>query len=201
MKILCIGRNYSEHARELNNAIPEKPVFFMKASNSLLRNGKPFFYPDFSSDIQYEAEIVLKIGRLGKNIQPEFALSYIDEISLGIDFTARDLQSECKAKGLPWELAKSFDHSAAVGEFRPAGDLTRNITFQLYKNGELVQDGRSADMLFNIQQIIAYLSRYNTLKTGDLVFTGTPSGVGPIKVGDSLEGILEGEKVLWLNIK
>ncbi|HRY98304.1 MAG TPA: fumarylacetoacetate hydrolase family protein [Bacteroidales bacterium] len=201
MKILCIGRNYREHARELNNPVPEKPVFFMKGSNSLLRNGKPFYYPDFSNDIQYEAELVLRIGRLGKNIAPEFAYSYIDAISLGIDFTARDLQTECKNKGLPWEVAKAFDHAAVLGELKPCGDLSRNIRFQLLLNGTQVQDGHSHDMLFPIPAIIAYLSRFITLRTGDLIYTGTPAGVGPISIGDTLEGFLEGEKVFNLNIK
>lgn len=201
MKIICIGRNYIDHAKELKNPVPEKPVFFMKASNSLLRTGKPFFYPDFSQDIHFEAELVLKIGKLGKNIAPEFALSYIDEISLGIDFTARDLQAECKKKGLPWEVAKSFDGSAVIGDFVPAGDLKRDISFQLTKNGELVQDGHSKDMLFSIPELIAYLSRFNTLKTGDLIYTGTPAGVGPVQIGDELVGTLEGKEVLRVKVK
>lgn len=201
MKIICIGRNYLEHAQELNNPVPEKPMFFMKGSNSLLRNNKAFFYPDFSNDIHYEAEIVLVIEKLGKNIAEEFALSYVGQISLGIDFTARDLQNECKKKGHPWEIAKAFDHSAAVGELVPSGDLRRNISFQLYKNGELVQDGQSKDMIFSIEKLIAYLSKFNTLKTGDLIYTGTPVGVGPVNIGDKLEGFLEGKQVLSVKIK
>lgn len=201
MKIICIGRNYVDHAKELNNPVPKEPVFFMKPSNSILRNNKPFFYPDFSQDIHYEAEIVLRIGKLGKNIAPEFALDYVDEITLGIDFTARDLQKECKKNGLPWEIAKAFDNSAALGDFVKAGDLDRNIAFQLFKNDELVQDGHSRDMIFSIPEMIAYLSQFNTLKTGDLIYTGTPSGVGPVKISDQLVGTLEGQEVLKVRIK
>lgn len=201
MKILCIGRNYIDHAKELNNPVPEEPVFFMKGSNSLLRSGKPFFYPEFSNDIHYEAELVLRIGRLGKYIEPEFALDYVDGITLGIDFTARDRQANAKKKGLPWEIAKAFDHSAPVGEFISPGDLRRNIHFHLLKNGERVQEGHSRDMIFSIPDLISYLSRFNTLKDGDLIFTGTPAGVGPVAQGDHLEGILEGVKLLDVRIK
>lgn len=201
MKILCIGRNYIDHAKELNNPVPEEPVFFMKGSNSLLRGGKPFFYPEFSKDIHYEAELVLRIGRLGKYIEPEFALEYVDGITIGIDFTARDRQAIAKKKGLPWEIAKAFDHSAPVGEFISPGDLGRNIHFQLIKNGESVQEGHSRDMIFSIPALISYLSRFNTLKDGDLIFTGTPAGVGPVAPGDHLEGILEGVKLLDVRIK
>jgi 2-keto-4-pentenoate hydratase/2-oxohepta-3-ene-1,7-dioic acid hydratase in catechol pathway len=201
MKILCIGRNYIDHAKELNNPVPEEPVFFMKGSNSLLRSGKPFFYPEFSKDIHYEAELVLRIGRLGKYIEPEFALEYVDAITLGIDFTARDRQAIAKKKGLPWEIAKAFDHSAPVGDFISPGDLSRNIHFQLLKNGVSVQEGYSRDMIFSIPALISYLSRFNTLKDGDLIFTGTPAGVGPVKTGDQLEGWLEGEKLLDIRIK
>lgn len=201
MKILCIGRNYIDHAKELNNPVPEEPVFFMKGSNSLLRSGKPFFYPEFSKDIHYEAELVLRIGRLGKYLEPEFALDYVDGITIGIDFTARDHQAIAKKKGLPWEIAKAFDHSAPVGEFISPGDLSRNIHFQLIKNGESVQEGHSRDMIFSIPALISYLSRFNTLKDGDLIFTGTPAGVGPVAPGDHLEGLLEGVKLLDVRIK
>lgn len=203
MKIICIGRNYAEHAKELKNEVPAEPVIFLKPDTALVLGSQPFFYPDFSSDVHYECEIVVKITRLGKNIEEKFAHRYYEEVALGIDFTARDLQQELKQKGLPWERAKAFDGSAVVGNFVPVSFLrdAQNIEFELHKNGEKVQHGFSADMLFPIDRIIAYVSRYFTLKIGDLIFTGTPAGVGPVQAGDQLEGILEGESNFRIRIK
>ncbi|GAB4320207.1 MAG: fumarylacetoacetate hydrolase family protein [Bacteroidales bacterium] len=203
MKIICIGRNYRNHARELNNPVPEKPVFFLKPSTSLLIRNRPFFYPEFSRDIQYELELVIKISKNGRHIAEEFASGYYSEIGLGIDFTARDLQAECKAKGLPWEIAKAFDHSAAISSFIPIEKLKQpgNIGFELKKNGTTVQQGQSVDMIFPVDRLIAYVSQFISLKEGDLLFTGTPEGVGPVAIGDLLEGYLEGEKLLECRIK
>lgn len=203
MKIICIGRNYAEHAKELNNPLPEKPVFFMKPETSLLLRNRPFYYPDYSNDIHFETELVLKISRNGKHIQEEFAHRYYDEIGIGIDLTARDLQSECKKKGLPWEIAKAFDSSAPLGEFVPKEKLNLDdgIRFRLNINGETRQSGNSSDMIFSFDRIIAYVSRFVTLKMGDLIFTGTPEGVGPLKQGDLLEAFIEGEQLLRTRIK
>lgn len=203
MKIICIGRNYTEHARELNNPVPSEPVFFMKAGNALLRNNFPFFIPDFSNEIHYETELVIRISKLGKCIQEKFAHTYYNAIGIGIDFTARDLQQKCKEKGLPWEIAKAFDGSAPISEFIPLSELPdrKNIRFHLDINGKTVQSGISSDMIFSFEQIIAYVSRYNTLKTGDLIFTGTPAGVGPVKINDRLEAWLEDRKMLDFRIK
>lgn len=203
MKIICIGRNYAEHAKELNNPLPEKPVFFMKPETSLLLRNRPFYYPDYSNDIHFETELVLKISRNGKHIQEEFAHRYYDEIGIGIDLTARDLQSECKKKGLPWEIAKAFDSSAPLGEFVPKEKLNLDdgIRFRLNINGEIRQSGNSSDMIFSFDRIIAYVSRFVTLKMGDLIFTGTPEGVGPLKQGDLLEAFIEGEQLLRTRIK
>jgi len=198
MKIICIGRNYSEHAKELKNEVPTEPVYFMKPDSALLLRNRPFYIPDFSNEIHHEVELVVKIARLGKNIQEKFAHRYYDEIGLGVDFTARDIQSECKAKGLPWEKAKGFDSSAVLSEFLPKSELgdVNQIAFSMKKNGEVVQDGNSSDMLFNIDAIIAYVSRFMTLKMGDLIYTGTPAGVGPVAIGDRLEGFI-GEKQMF----
>lgn len=203
MKFICIGRNYSEHAKELRNEVPTEPVIFFKPETALLVGRQPFFYPEFSKDIHYECELIVRINRLGKNIQKKFANRYYDEIGLGIDFTARDLQNELKAKGLPWEKAKGFDGSAIVGKFVPVDSLKNrdNIEFQLLKNGAIVQCGFSKDMIFDIDTIIEYVSQFVTLKIGDIIFTGTPSGVGPIAVGDKLEGLLEGEENFSILIK
>ncbi len=203
MKFICIGRNYAEHAKELKNAVPAEPVIFFKPDTALLVGRQPFFYPAFSNDIHYECEILVKINRLGKNIQKKFAHRYYDEIGLGIDFTARDLQNELKTKGLPWEKAKGFDGSAVVGEFVSINSLKNkdNIEFQLLKNGVVVQSGYSKDMIFDIDSIIEYVSQFVTLKIGDIIFTGTPAGVGPVAVGDQLEGLLEGESNFSLSIK
>lgn len=203
MKIICIGRNYVDHAKELNNAVPSEPVFFLKPDSAILQTGKPFFIPEFSNDVHYELELVVKIDRLGKHIDQKFAHKYYQQIGLGIDFTARDVQAECKAKGLPWEKAKAFDHSAVLSKkFVDKSQLELdNISFQLTKNNELVQDGNSKDMLFNIDQIIAYVSQYMTLKIGDLIYTGTPAGVGKVAIGDVLVGQLNGEEILKVPIK
>jgi 2-keto-4-pentenoate hydratase/2-oxohepta-3-ene-1,7-dioic acid hydratase in catechol pathway len=203
MKFICIGRNYAEHAKELNNAVPAEPVIFFKPETALLLHRQPFFYPEFSKDIHYECEIIVRINRLGKNIQKKFAHRYYDEIGLGIDFTARDVQNELKAKGLPWEKAKGFDGSAVVGKFVPVSALKNpaNIEFQLLKNGAIVQCGFSKDMIFDIDAIIEHVSLYVTLKIGDIIFTGTPAGVGPVAIGDQLEGLLEGTSNFTLAIK
>jgi acylpyruvate hydrolase len=192
MKIICIGRNYAAHAQELNNDIPEHPVLFMKPPSASLINDKPFYYPSFSKNIHYELELVIKIGKNGRHIQPEFASEYIREIGLGIDFTARDLQDECKKKGHPWEIAKSFDHSAVLGQFIDAKSITLNqISFFLTKNGKKVQEGNSNHMIFDFKSLICYTSQYFKIQMGDYMFTGTPAGVGPIEIGDLLEGFLE----------
>ncbi|MEX0811929.1 MAG: fumarylacetoacetate hydrolase family protein [Chitinophagales bacterium] len=203
MKIFCVGRNYVQHAQELNNPLPEKPVIFMKAPTAILKNKQPFFYPDFSKDIHFEGELVLKIKRNGKSIQEKFAEKYIESFSLGIDFTARDIQNELKEKGLPWELAKSFDGAAAIGDFVPFGNLERlsKSTFQIFKNDELVQEGLPEQMIFSIPQLIAFISNYFTLQQGDLIYTGTPAGVGPVKIGDKISGKLAEKELLQVEIK
>ena len=203
MKIICIGRNYREHAKELNNAVPEKPVFFMKPDTALLQKNNPFFYPDFSKNVQYETEIVLKINRNGRHIEEQFAHKYYDEIGIGIDFTARDLQAEQKKKGLPWEIAKAFDQSAPVGKFLLKSqfpDLNR-IRFSLRINDEVRQQGNTEDMMFSFDRIISYVSQFISLKPGDLIFTGTPAGVGPIQINDHFEVFIEDEKLLEFNVK
>lgn len=203
MKIICIGRNYSEHAKEMNSEVPDVPMFFMKSDVSILRPGNPFFYPNFSKDIHYECEIVVKINRVGKNIAEKFAHKYYSEIGLGIDFTARDLQKKCKEKGYPWEIAKSFEGSAPISnEFIPTADLDlHNIEFSLTKNNKLVQTGNTKDMIFNIHQLIAYVSQFMTLKKGDLIYTGTPAGVGPVIIGDSLKGYIGEKEMFSVKIK
>ena len=204
MKIICIGRNYAKHAEELNNPIPEEPVVFLKPETALLLKKHPFFIPEHSNDVHYEMELVIKINRLGKHIEPRFAHKYYDHIGVGIDFTARDVQSKCKEKGLPWEKAKAFDGSAAVSRFFPLskfGKDIQDINFHLNLNGETVQNGHTSQMLFPVDQIISHVSKYFTLKTGDLIFTGTPAGVGPVKRDDLLELYLEGERVLYFNVK
>ena len=204
MKIICIGRNYEEHARELHNPLPKEPVFFLKPDSALLTRNRHFYYPDFSEEIHYETEIVLKICKLGKSIPENFAHTYYEEIGIGIDFTARDLQREAKQKGLPWEKAKAFDHSAPISkEFIPKSQFNNlnNIGFYLEKNGEKVQHGNTGDMIFSFDKLISYVSRFMTLKTGDLIFTGTPSGVGPVKQSDHLEAYIEGKSMLKCNVK
>lgn len=203
MKIICIGRNYSEHAKELNNAVPTEPVFFLKPDSALLIRNRPFFYPEFTSDLHYECEIVLKITKVGKCIQEKYAQSYIGAIGIGIDFTARDLQQKAKDKGLPWEKAKAFDFSAPVSSFIPVEEFEdiNTIHFSLLKNGIQVQKGNTSDMIFSYKAIIAYVSQYMTLKTGDLIFTGTPAGVGPVAIGDKLEAFIGERKMLTCNIR
>ncbi len=203
MKIICVGRNYAAHAKELNNAVEEEPVIFLKPETALIPGKFPFFYPSFSNDVQFEVEIVIKINRVGKNIAEKFAYRYYDEVSLGIDFTARDLQSKLKAKGLPWERAKAFDGSAPVGDFmdlKEAGSIN-DLHFTLLVNNEVRQKGHSANMIFSVDKIIAFVSGFVTLKKGDLIFTGTPEGVGPIKPGDKLTALLGNNQLLSLDVK
>lgn len=200
MKIICIGRNYQEHAKEMGADIPQKPVFFMKPDTALLKENK-FYYPSFTQDLHYECEIVVKISKTGKNIDERFAHKYYNEISLGIDFTARDLQGECKKNGLPWELAKSFDNSAPIAEkWLDISKVTLPIHFEFLQNNVLKQTSNSAEMLFSIEQIIAYVSKFITLKTGDLIYTGTPAGVGPVAIGDKLIGKIEGEQMFEFDV-
>ncbi|QDA61516.1 fumarylacetoacetate hydrolase family protein [Hymenobacter jejuensis] len=204
MKILCIGRNYAEHIAELKNEVPDEPVIFTKPDTALLQRGMPFFYPDFSKDIHHEIELVLRVSKNGKNIEEKFAHTYFDAIGLGIDFTARDLQSKAKSKGLPWDLAKGFDGSAPLSNtFKPVSEFTdlQNINFRLEVNGEVRQRGNSGMMLHNFAAQISYISRFITLKMGDLIFTGTPSGVGPVQIGDQLTGYIEDEKLLDVAVK
>lgn len=204
MKIICVGRNYVAHAKELNNAVPDEPVLFMKPDSALLRNNDPFYIPDWSNDVHHEIELIVKISKLGKNIEKKFAPRYYNEIGIGIDFTARDVQNSLKDKGLPWEKSKAFDHSAVIcPEFVSIDSLPdRNeIHFRLDKNGTTVQEGNSALMIFAIDDLIAHISKYFTLKIGDLIYTGTPAGVGPVSVGDRLEGFLEGDKKFDFEVK
>lgn len=198
MKIICIGRNYVAHARELNNPLPENPVFFLKPDTALIQNNRPFFYPSFSTEIHHEVELVLKINRIGRHIEPRFASRYYDEIGIGIDFTARDLQSACKKGGLPWEIAKAFDGSAPIGSFIPLPEIADpgNISFHLDVNGSTVQKGNSREMIFSFDRLISYISGFITLKIGDLIFTGTPAGVGPVKIGDRLRAWLDDRMLL-----
>jgi 2-keto-4-pentenoate hydratase/2-oxohepta-3-ene-1,7-dioic acid hydratase in catechol pathway len=199
MKIFAIGRNYAEHAKELGNAIPESPVVFMKPDTALLGPAEPFIYPDFSSDIHFEVEIVLRVCKQGRNIDREVANTFYDAITVGIDFTARDLQADCKAKGLPWEIAKSFDGSAAVGTWMSIHPET-DVAFSLTVNGELRQQGTSSEMINDNKALVSYVSKFFTLCPGDLIFTGTPSGVGPIAKGDVLEAFIGDEKLLHCEI-
>lgn len=203
MKIIAIGRNYAEHAKELNNPVPTSPVIFMKPDTALLKDNKPFYHPDFSNDIHHEIEIVLKVSKEGKHISEKFAGNYFEEIALGVDFTARDIQQKHKEKGLPWELAKAFDNSAPVSNFVPKAQFTDiyALNFNLDVNGESRQVGNTKDLIFSFEYIIAFVSQYITLKKGDLIFTGTPQGVGKINAGDRLEGYLEGQKLLDFYIK
>lgn len=203
MKIICIGRNYADHAREFNNDVPENPIFFLKPDTSIIIRNRPFFYPDFSDDIQYETEIVLKINRLGKNIDPRFAHRYYRELSVGIDFTARDLQRQCKKNGWPWEIAKGFEGSAPLGKFinKDHFEDLRNLPFGLNLNGQAVQSGNTRDLVFSFEDLIAYVSRFFTLKMGDLIFTGTPAGVGPVKIGDRLSAYIHNKTLLDFRVR
>ena len=203
MKIICIGRNYLAHVKELDNDLPTEPMFFMKPATALLLPHNPFFSPDFSKEIHYETELVLRICKPGRSIDEKFASDYYDAITVGIDFTARDLQRECKAKGHPWEIAKAFDSSAPIGEFKKINTLKNpeDIAFGMKLNDEWVQQGHSRDMIFSFNKIISHVSRFVTLKEGDYIFTGTPQGVGEVHVGDKLELFLEGESVFWFRVK
>ena len=203
MKIICVGLNYRDHAIEMNRPYPDEPIIFLKPDSSILINNKPFFIPVFSGDIHYEAEVVLKICRVGRSIAEKYAHRYYEEITIGIDLTARDLQKKQSGAGMPWEISKSFDGSAPVGRFIPWKGLPDkgNISFMLNKNGERVQSASTSDMIFGFDSIIAYVSKFFTLKTGDLIFTGTPSGVGKVNRNDRLTGYIEGEKVIDFNIK
>ena len=203
MKIICIGRNYAEHAKEMNSAIPTNPIFFLKPDTALFKDKNPFYIPDFSSEMHYECELVVRINKVGKNIKEKFAHKYYNEIGLGLDFTARDLQQKCKEKGLPWEIAKAFDNSALISndfitiEHKNINDLN----FELKLNDNIVQQGNPSQMIFTIDQIIAYISQFITLKKGDLIYTGTPSGVGPVSIGDQLKGSINGNVFFNLDIK
>jgi len=203
MKIICIGRNYADHAKEMNAPTPEFPLFFLKPDSAILPKRTPFYYPEFTTDLHYECEVIVRINKLGKNISEKFAHTYYDEIGLGIDFTARDIQEECKAKGLPWERAKAFDGSAIICEkFIQKEDLDlAKIEFHLLKNNEIVQQGNTKDFIFSIDTIISYVSKYMTLKIGDIIFTGTPAGVGPVKIGDTLQGFIGEKEMYKLQVK
>ncbi len=202
MKIIAIGRNYAEHIAELNNERPSEPVVFLKPDTAVLRNNAPFYHPDFSKDIHYEVEVLLKISKEGKHIDKKFAHKYYDEIGIGIDFTARDLHQRCKEKGLPWEIAKAFNGSAPISEFKDKKGYDLNeLTFSLTQNDELKQKGNTNMMLFSFDEIIAHISKYFTLKKGDVIFTGTPAGVGKINIGDKLVAYLENEKLLEVEVK
>ena len=204
MKILAIGQNYIEHNKELNSKNPTEPVVFMKPDTALLRNNKPFYIPNFSEELHYETELIIKINRLGKNIAPKFAHRYYSEIGLGVDFTARDLQRQLKAEGKPWEVAKAFDNSAVIGNFMPVESLgcnVQDIRFRLDLNQQTVQQGHSADMIFPIDELIAWVSRFFTLKIGDILFTGTPAGVGKVAIGDQLQGYIFDTKMFDFKIK
>ena len=202
MKIFCIGRNYVAHAKELKNDLPTNPIIFMKPSTAMLIDEKPFYHPEFSTNIHFELELVLKISKNGKHISEKFANDYYQEIGLGIDFTARDLQNDLKEKGLPWELAKSFDNSAVVGKFLDKKTMDEaNIDFSLLQNGQIKQDGTSRDLIFSFNDLIVYISKYFTLQKGDLIYTGTPAGVGKVNVGDVLEGFIGEQKLLHCEVK
>ena len=202
MKIFAIGRNYVNHAKELNNSVPEEPVFFLKPETALLTKNRPLYYPEFTKNLHYEAEIVIRICKVGKHISKEFANRYYDKIGIGVDFTARDLQQQLKEKGLPWEKAKAFDHAAPVSEFVDVSNFSniQDVNFSLLKNGIQVQTGNTSNMIFKVDEIIAYLSKYITLKIGDLIFTGTPEGVGPVAVGDVLDAYIEDKHMLKVPI-
>jgi fumarylpyruvate hydrolase len=203
MKIICVGWNYLDHNTEMKHESVGEPLIFMKPDSALLRENKPFFIPDFSKQVEYEVELVVRINRLGKNISEKFASRYYEEVALGVDFTARDLQQRQRALGAPWEIAKAFDNSAVISDFIPLSTLAnaQGISFSLSKNGVEVQRGNTRDMLFSVNQIIAYVSQFFTLKIGDLIYTGTPAGVGPVFMGDHLEGFIEDNKMLNFFVK
>ncbi len=203
MKIICVGRNYIEHAKELNNSVPKEPVLFLKPETAIVPKKNPFFIPDFSEDVHYEAELVVKINKVGKNIQEKFAHKYYNQLTVGLDFTARDIQQKQKEKGLPWEIAKAFDGSAAIGKFMEISELDNpeDPTFSLLLNGKKVQSAKPSEMIFPIHKLIAEISKYFTLKIGDLIFTGTPKGVGKLTKNDQMHLYLEEKEVLQLNVK
>lgn len=203
MKIFCVGRNYTDHAKELNNDIPDEPVIFMKPKSALLQPHTPFYYPEFTNELHYECELVLRIAKNGKYIQEKFANKYYDAVTTGIDFTARDIQDELKAKGLPWEKAKAWDNSAVIGKWQPLANIKdrNNINFSLQKNKEEVQKGNSQDMIFDFDYIVSYISNFFSINIGDLIFTGTPAGVGEIVVGDEIEAFMEDQSMLTLDVK
>ena len=203
MKIICIGQNYSDHIKELNSKASEEPLFFLKPDSAVLLNKHPFVIPEFTNEVHYEVEVLVRINRLGKYIDPKFAHKYFDQIGLGIDFTARDLQRECKAKGHPWERAKAFDGSAVIGKWLPKEKFKdlNDINFHLKKNDKIVQEGSTKNMIFDIATLIAHVSKFMTLKIGDVLFTGTPAGVGPVKPDDRLTGFLEDDELFSLHIK
>lgn len=203
MKIICIGRNYAEHAKEMKSEVPTEPVFFMKPDTALLKDNEDFYYPEHTKDLHHEVEIVIKISKAGKHIEEKFAHKYYEEIGIGIDFTARDLQAKCKEKGLPWEIAKAFDGSAPIGKFvnKSAFADLNNIHFYLEVNDQLRQKGNTKDLLFSFDKIIAYVSKFVTLKTGDLIYTGTPEGVAAVKIGDKLTCSIEGQELLSFHVK
>ena len=202
MKIICIGRNYAKHIEELANERPESPVVFLKPDSAILPRKNPFFIPPFSDDVHYEVEVLIKINKVGKHIDAKFAHKYFDEIGLGIDFTARDVQAKCKEKGLPWEKAKAFDGSAVIGNFYPKEQFDLdNLKFQLLKNDTLAQDGNTNAMLCKVDALISYVSQYFTLKKGDIIFTGTPAGVGKVVENDILKGIIEGKEAFSIRVK
>jgi 2-keto-4-pentenoate hydratase/2-oxohepta-3-ene-1,7-dioic acid hydratase in catechol pathway len=203
MKIFCVGRNYTDHAKELNNEIPDEPVIFMKPKSALLQPHTPFYYPEFTNELHYECELVLRIAKNGKYIQEKFANKYYDAVTAGIDFTARDIQNELKEKGLPWEKAKAWDNSAVIGKWIPFTNIKdRNkINFSLFKNKEQVQKGNSEDMIFDFDYIVSYVSNFFSINIGDLIFTGTPAGVGEIVVGDEIEAFMDEQSMLTLEVK
>jgi 2-keto-4-pentenoate hydratase/2-oxohepta-3-ene-1,7-dioic acid hydratase in catechol pathway len=203
MKIFCVGRNYSDHAKELGNDVPDEPVIFMKPKSALLQPHTPFYYPEFTNELHYECELVLRISKNGKYIQDKFANKYYDAVTTGIDFTARDIQNDLKAKGLPWEKAKAWDNSAVIGKWIPLTSVKdkKNINFSFKKNGEVVQQANSKEMLFDFDYLVSYISNFFSINIGDLVFTGTPKGVGEIVVGDEVEAFMENEPLLTLDVK
>ncbi len=203
MKIFCIGRNYADHAKEMNSPVPSQPMIFMKPPTALLKNNDDFYYPEFTKNLHYEVELVLKIAKNGKMIAGKFADSYIDSIGLGIDFTARDIQSKCKEKGHPWEIAKSFDNSAVISQFVALEDIADedgNIGFSLTQNGKEVQNGNTRDLIFDFSKLIVHISKYFSLQKGDLIYTGTPAGVGPVAIGDELKGYIGEEEMFTCKI-
>jgi len=201
MKIICIGRNYADHAAEMNSPVPSQPMVFMKPPSALLVNNKPFYYPDFTENLHYEGELVIKVCKNGRHVEPEFASEYYNEMAFGFDLTARDIQDKCKAKGHPWEIAKGFDGSAVLSHFIPMKSKSKPIKIKTILNGKVVQEGSTADLIFNFDALIVYISKFFKLQMGDIIYTGTPSGVGPLKIGDMLEGYINNEKMIECEIK